>query len=144
MRLRAGRRLAQSAGGKPLGEPGWKPGGAGWRWLRALLCHHSPQVPAPGSHLSNHCLDGFRRPKAKPQPERRVHWSLKRAPKRSPSILWACAVGSETGGWRQSGDFLSSPPATFARPGRLLNVLNNTPTGPSYQFRAACSLHACS
>lgn len=76
------------------------------RWLRLLLCPHSPQVPAPGSHLRNRRLDWFRRPEISPQLERRVNCSLKRAPKRNnPSILWACACGSETGGWRPSAVF---------------------------------------
>lgn len=67
MRLRAGRRLAPSAGGKPPGEPGWKPGAAGQEVAAdASVSPHSPQVPPPGSHLRNRCLDCFRRAETRP------------------------------------------------------------------------------
>lgn len=98
-RLRAGMHLAQCAGGKPPGEPGWNPARLELRRLRALLPHRAPQVPAPGSDPRRHRW--FQRPEAGPQPESRANWSLRQAPK-SPSIPWACASGSETAGRDQA------------------------------------------
>ena len=95
VRLRAGIRLALSAGGKAPGGPGWSPARRERGTLRRQLSHRAPQAPAPGSHPRSRRLDWFQRPEAEPQPERRGKWSPKRAPKRSPSIPWACACVPE-------------------------------------------------
>lgn len=66
VRLRAGIRLALSAGGKAPGEPGWSPARREWGALRAQLSHRAPQAPAPGSHPRSRRLDWFQRPEAEP------------------------------------------------------------------------------